>query len=232
MSDTCTNEVVLNKIDTHFTEMVNARDLYDQLQINKVFRAWIRQNIDSLGLVENVDYVKFGDPCEDVKKTGSGGHNIIHYGLTYATALIIAAKRKGPIGIQMLQHIKTIINNQTTLYIEYKDKHDLYMGGDYEYTIADTAKMFGIPGFGQNKFKSWLRTEGYILSNDTPAQKEVSAGHMRLIFKEIPNGNEVPVILISKQGVDFYSKKLGMIRVSYLNYEKAQEDAAVYILNM
>ena len=72
----------------------------------------------------------------------------------------------------MLQHIKTIINNQTTLYIEYKDKHDLYMGGDYEYTIADTAKMFGIPGFGQNKFKSWLRTEGYILSDDTPAQKK------------------------------------------------------------
>lgn len=232
MPETCTNEVVLSKVDTHFTEMVNARDLYNQLEIKKVFRAWIRQNIDNLGLVENVDYVKFADPCEVAKKTGSGGHNIIHYGLTKSVALVIASRRKGCIGVAVSKYLIKIINETETLYIEYKDKHDLYMGGDYEYTIADTAKMLGIPGFGQNKFKSWLRSEGYILSDNTPAQKEVSASHMRLIFKEIPNGNEVPVVLISKQGVDFYSKKLGMIRISYLNYEKEQKEAAEYVLNM
>ncbi len=231
MSDTCTNEVVLNKVDTHFTEMVNARDLYDQLQITGDFTSWIKHNIKKLNLLENVDYVKFAHDTV-MSKTGSGGYNIIHYGLTKAVALVIASRRKGEIGVAVSKYLIKIINETETLYIEYKDKHDLYMGGDYEYTIADTAKMFGIPGFGQNKFKSWLRTEGYILSDDTPAQKEVSAGHMRLIFKEIPNGTEVPVVLISKQGVDFYSKKLGMIRVSYLNYEKEQKEAAEYVLNM
>ena len=55
---------------------------------------------------------------------------------------------------------------------------------------------------------------------------------MRLIFKEIPNGSEAPVILISKMGVDYYSKKLGLIRTKYVEYEQKQIEAADYILNM
>lgn len=51
-------------IGTEETNSVNARELHVELEISKRYADWINHQISSLGLEENIDYIKF---CEDSK---------------------------------------------------------------------------------------------------------------------------------------------------------------------
>lgn len=63
---------------------VNSRELWENLEIKKDFSSWIKRQIESLGLEENIDYI-FAPPKRGAKK-GSGGHNQKDYIITVDTA--------------------------------------------------------------------------------------------------------------------------------------------------
>ena len=74
---------------------VNSRDIYTTLEIKQEFANWIKKQINSLGLEENVDYVLLD---MKVKQTGSGGHNKKEYIITLETAKHIAMASRTPKG--------------------------------------------------------------------------------------------------------------------------------------
>ncbi len=62
---------------------INARDLYLSLSIKQQFSDWIKKQINSLGLEENIDYITFK---EKIIRESGGGTTKIEYIITTDTA--------------------------------------------------------------------------------------------------------------------------------------------------
>lgn len=77
-------EIKKELIGTENTNSVNAREMYYQLDIKKDFSNWIKSQISSLGLDENIDYLILAQKGE------GRGHNKIDYIITLDTAKHIA----------------------------------------------------------------------------------------------------------------------------------------------
>lgn len=77
-------EIKKELIGTENINSVNVREMYQQLDIKKDFSTWIKSQISSLGLEENIDYLM-------LPQKGEGrGHNKIDYIITLDTAKHIA----------------------------------------------------------------------------------------------------------------------------------------------
>lgn len=83
------NEIVkidIKQIGDEEVNAVNARDLWRALEINKDFSNWIKAQIESLGLEENIDYIVFAQKVENQE----GGRPKIEYIITLDSAKHIA----------------------------------------------------------------------------------------------------------------------------------------------
>ena len=91
------NELIkLNEVNIgdETVQTVNARELYAFLEVGKVFAAWIRSRLDTLGSIEGQDYIvlsgesllsQIGKQTEEGNKP-RGGHNRLEYFVTLDTA--------------------------------------------------------------------------------------------------------------------------------------------------
>ncbi|MDQ7084645.1 MAG: antA/AntB antirepressor family protein [Sulfurovum sp.] len=52
-------KITANVIGTSEVNSVDARELYSALEIKKDFSTWIKKQIESLGLDENIDFILF-----------------------------------------------------------------------------------------------------------------------------------------------------------------------------
>jgi len=69
---------------------INSRDLHLALELKKDFTNWIKKQIESLGLEENIDYIIFLLPLKGESKGKGGDRRSIDYIITLDTAKHIA----------------------------------------------------------------------------------------------------------------------------------------------
>ena len=84
-----TQLIKINKqlIGTENTNSVNSRELYTTLDSKQDYSTWIKKQIDTLGLDENIDYILLHKKGE---QASHGGHNAKDYIITTDTAKHIA----------------------------------------------------------------------------------------------------------------------------------------------
>ena len=71
------------------------------------------------------------------------------------------------------------------------------------FSIGDTAKMINYPG-GEHKFFEWMRDNGYLLTNNFPAQKYRDQGWFEMTTKtlhQMQPKQVVPVTLVTIKGL-------------------------------
>ena len=106
------NELIkLNEqtINNETVQTVNARELHTFLEVGKVFAAWIKNRLDTLGSIEGQDYLILkGESLlsQTGKQTndGRGGHNRLEYFVTLDTAKHLAMMEKNDRGFQVRQY--------------------------------------------------------------------------------------------------------------------------------
>jgi phage anti-repressor protein/transcriptional regulator of met regulon len=88
-------KIELQVIGTEEVNSVNARELHKTLEIKKDFSTWIKNQINSLGLEENVDYI-IAPPKRGA--SSHGGQNAKDYIITTDTAKHISMASRTPKG--------------------------------------------------------------------------------------------------------------------------------------
>ena len=99
-------------INGELQQTVDARELHAFLEVGKVFAAWIKNRLDTLGSIEGQDYLVLkGESLlsQTGKQTndGRGGHNRLEYFVTLDTAKHIAMMEKNERGFQVRQYFIT-----------------------------------------------------------------------------------------------------------------------------
>jgi len=69
------NQIIKIQVNERQEQIVSARDLYQELGINKDFTSWFKYQVEKLSLQEGKDF----SPILVSKKEGSGGYNKVDY---------------------------------------------------------------------------------------------------------------------------------------------------------
>jgi phage antirepressor YoqD-like protein len=65
------------------------------------------------------------------------------------------------------------------------------------YSVAQTGKATKFPG-GEIQFFAWLRLKGYLISDNTPAQKYINAGWFEVKTTTLQQINPPQVVLVTR----------------------------------
>lgn len=93
--------VNFREIDNQDTRTVNARAVYEFLEVREDFSNWIKGRIKKYDFIEGYEYVC---SLELVSKTGSGGHNIKEYFVTLDMAKELCMVQNNPKGKEARQY--------------------------------------------------------------------------------------------------------------------------------
>jgi len=104
---------------------VDARELYETLELTKDFSNWIKSQIKSLGLEENIDYITF-------KQSSTGGRPTTEYILTTDTAKHISMASRTPKGKEVRSYFIAIEKE----FIKELQNAKAYIAGGYKSQIA------------------------------------------------------------------------------------------------
>lgn len=78
-------------------------------------------------------------------------------------------------------------------------------------SMAETAKILGVPGIGQNKLFALLREMGMLMSDNLPYQDYIERGYFRVIEQKYskPDGTTMvsPKTLVLQKGLDYIRRK-------------------------
>lgn len=91
------NELVRIQTNDNMEQIVSARDLYEALGIGKDFTNWFKQQIDRLGLVEQIDFTPF-------RAESTGGRPSVDYHVTIDIAKHIAMISGGENGKKVREY--------------------------------------------------------------------------------------------------------------------------------
>ena len=93
------------KINDETVQTVNARELHEFLGVGKVFAAWIRSRLDTLGSIEGQDYIVLsGESLLPQIGKHRGGHNRLEYFVTLDTAKHLAMMEKNEKGKEIRRY--------------------------------------------------------------------------------------------------------------------------------
>jgi phage anti-repressor protein len=122
--------IKINKelIGTETVNSVNARELYDTLELTKEFSTWIKVQIKSLGLEEDVDYITFTHKV----KAGRGTANRAEYILTTDTAKHISMASRTAKGKEVRTYFIAIEKE----FIKDLQKAKLHIANGYKSQLA------------------------------------------------------------------------------------------------
>lgn len=113
-------------IGTNKVNSVNARELHKALDIKKDFSDWIKSQIESLGLIENTDYIVISAKNvnsllpQKVEQKGRGGHNAKEYILTLEMAKHIAMASRGNKGREVRDYFVKVEEQYKVGIEQYK----------------------------------------------------------------------------------------------------------------
>lgn len=199
-------------------QTVNARELYDYLEIKTRFNDWIRRRIDEVGFVENVDYVKILDKStySNLSKT-QGSEFFISLDMAKELAMLERNEKGKRVRLYFLACEKKLKQTQSQFAIPKSFAEALRLAADLEdrnqklaakvkadapkvaftesvisageeETITGASKILGI---SPKKFFDWLRQRGYIYAQSNQAtQRTIDAGWMVVRFARFFRGDQ------------------------------------------
>lgn len=116
-------EISKKSINGADVNSVNARELWENLGIGKDFSNWVKTQIGSLGLVENIDYILFAQKGENPNQ--QNGRPKIEYIVTVDIAKHIALASRTPKGREIRNYFieveKQAIANKPKVPLTYKE---------------------------------------------------------------------------------------------------------------
>ncbi|WP_324171965.1 antA/AntB antirepressor family protein [Sulfurimonas sp.] len=112
-------------IGTETTNSVNSRELHQTLEIGRDYSTWMKNQIDTLGLDDNVDYIT----APHLGGAVNGGQNAKDYIITTDTAKHIAMASRTPKGKEVRAYFIEMEKQMNEAYIHptneqhFKDKY-------------------------------------------------------------------------------------------------------------
>lgn len=140
---------------------INTRVLHEQLEVERQYSDWIKQQIEDLDLDENVCYLSKGN-----KKSGSGGHNKVDYFTNVETAkeiAMIAGAKGGKTGDKLKENSK--IARKYFISIEKAFKSRYTRNNERQATIDayhDLRKIVFADMYKDNKLAEYLPVDWNI----------------------------------------------------------------------
>jgi len=111
--------VTKKQVGNESIQTANAREIWKFLEVKQQFGDWIKNQIESLDLEENFDYILISHKSE-IKKHG-GDRKSIDYILTLDTAKHIAMASRTQIGKEIRQYFKETTKDLTDKFNTYQD---------------------------------------------------------------------------------------------------------------
>lgn len=215
------NEIIKINYETE-QPTVSARDLHEQLNIEKRFSAWFETN--SKGFIENEDFTSV---LTGTVVNNGATRELQDYNLSIDMAKHICLMSRTEKGREYRQYfidlekawntpeqifaralkmadaeIKKLKANNDYLIKDnerMKPKEifaDAVSASDSSMLVRDVAKIIKQNGIamGEKRFYKWLRENGYICKSDTsPTQKAMELGLFEVTIRTIDRGNGLPI---------------------------------------
>lgn len=215
------NEIIKINYETE-QPTVSARDLHEQLNIEKRFSAWFETN--SKGFIENEDFTSV---LTGTVVNNGATRELQDYNLSIDMAKHICLMSRTEKGRECRQYfidlekawntpeqifaralkmadaeIKKLKANNDYLIKDnerMKPKEifaDAVSASDSSMLVRDVAKIIKQNGIamGEKRFYKWLRENGYVCKSDTsPTQKAMELGLFEVTIRTIDRGNGLPI---------------------------------------
>lgn len=220
------------KVGEQNVNAVNARDLWRALESRQDFSTWIKSRLDTIYAVENADFACFH------KKMEANNATLKEYALTIESAKNIAMLERNEIGNkvrkyfiecekQLAQSFKAPTNmvealelalaqakeieSLKTQAIENAPKvvaYDKLMDTHNNISVKEFGKIIGM---GEKTLFEWLRSNKYLMSDNSPYQRYMDRGYFEVVEKTYTTNDReksYTQTLITPKGQGYLSNKL------------------------
>jgi phage anti-repressor protein len=218
------NELVTiheKEIDGTTEKTVNARELWDKLEIETRFNDWITRRIELYGFIEGEDFYS------NLSKS-TGGRREKEYLLTLDTAKELAmvenneagkAVRKYFIAVEKeywkkVREDKIQLESKIEAMLPKVMEYEWFFGSSYGVTLEEAARMlyplggvkFLIDNLKTIRLNDGERTTGLIKENGLPSEKALFNGYFTLRYKPNKKGLK-PEVRITPKGIRYIHKR-------------------------
>ena len=208
------------------TFIINARDLYNKLEIKDHFANWIKRKIIKYDLIENVDYIKTIIKVNTFRKNGQiGASNRNEYYITLNNSILIVERDKSSFyNDNVLKWLYSLKQDNTKIIVRNNKRPEI----KFLDKLEEALKPFNIKGIRQYcLFKGKYRIDYYIESkniaieydegqhknksnviNDKIRQEEIEKElKCKFIRVSIENSDEYNIGFIIKEIFNLYIKQ-------------------------
>lgn len=218
-----------NNFNGNLIETVNARQLWEKLEVNSKFADWFKNRINKYQFIENIDFVSVSKILENGGKSieyfisidmakelcmvenNEQGRNIRKYFIECERI----AKNATIIPQKIDSHFLQMITNQMA-ELERKIEQDKPKVEFYETVaeskdtidIGEVAKVLKLP-FGRNKLFEFLRNNGTLNDKNIPYQKFIDKKYFKVIETTYSAGGQNKIYLktlVTQKGLEYLSK--------------------------
>lgn len=225
--------IVPRQIGDETVQAVDARTLYQSLELASPFADWMKYQIESLNLIEGMDFVIFSEKSE------KRGRPTSEYFLTIDCAKHLAMTSRSEKGFTVrkyfievekrfklqshpelptdfLSALKALVakeeenQRQALVIAEQKPKAEFFdavAGSKDAIAMGDVAKVLAISGMGRNNLFKFLRDEKILMQDNQPYQEFIDREYFRVIeqkWNEADGSVRVSFkTLVYQKGLDF-----------------------------
>ena len=200
-----------NDFDGQIKQTVNARELWQKLEINSKFADWFKNRVNKYEFVENIDFISVSKILEN------GGKSIEYFisidmakelcmvennlqGRTIRKYFIECEKKLKEVSVPKIDSNFLLRISQQMAELEKKieeDKpkvefYDTVAETDDMIDMAEASKILKLP-FGRNKLFGLLRTMNILNKKNIPYQLYINNGIFKVVETTYKNNNETKI---------------------------------------
>ena len=218
-----------NDFDGQIKQTVNARELWQKLEINSKFADWFKNRVNKYEFVENIDFISVSKILEN------GGKSIEYFisidmakelcmvennlqGRTIRKYFIECEKKLKEVSVPKIDSNFLLRISQQMAELEKKieeDKpkvefYDTVAETDDMIDMAEASKILKLP-FGRNKLFGLLRTMNILNKKNIPYQLYINNGIFKVVETTYKNNNETKIYiktLITQKGLKYLERFL------------------------
>ena len=218
-----------NDFDGQIKQTVNARELWQKLEINSKFADWFKNRVNKYEFVENIDFISVSKILEN------GGKSIEYFisidmakelcmvennlqGRTIRKYFIECEKKLKEVSVPKIDSNFLLRISQQMAELEKKieeDKpkvefYDTVAETDDMIDMAEASKILKLP-FGRNKLFGLLRTMNILNKKNIPYQLYINNGIFKVVETTYKNNNETKIYiktLITQKGLKYLERLL------------------------
>ena len=218
-----------NDFDGQIKQTVNARELWQKLEINSKFADWFKNRVNKYEFIENIDFISVSKILEN------GGKSIEYFisidmakelcmvennlqGRTIRKYFIECEKKLKEVLVPKIDSNFLLRISQQMAELEKKIEEDKPKVEFYN-TVAETddmidmaeaSKILKLP-FGRNKLFGLLRTMNILNKKNIPYQLYINNGLFKVVETTYKNNNETKIYiktLITQKGLKYLERLL------------------------